>query len=37
MAVRKIKIKEFGKFMGNFLLFLYQQGINKDKLIKRLK
>ncbi len=31
------KIVAVGKFIGNFLIFLVNQGLNKDTLSKRLK
>lgn len=29
--------KDLGKFLGNFFIYLFQQGLNRDRLIKRLK
>ncbi len=29
--------KDLGKFVGNFFIFLYNQGMNKNVMIKRLK
>ena len=29
--------KDLGKFLGNFFVYLFHQGINKNKLSKRLK
>jgi hypothetical protein len=28
-------VKDAGKFIGNFFVFLFNQGINKNTLIKR--
>lgn len=29
--------KEIGKFFGNFFVYLFQQGLTTNRLIKRLK
>ncbi len=29
--------KDVGKFLGNFFIYLFEQGLNKNRLIKRLK
>lgn len=31
------KAKDLGKFIGNFFVFLFTEGLNKNKLSKRLK
>lgn len=31
------KIAIVGKFIGNFVLFLLHQGLNKNRLVKKLK
>ena len=32
-----IEVKALGKFVKNFVVFLYNQGVNKSKLRKRTK
>lgn len=32
-----VKIKAIGKLVGNFVIFLYSQGISNNRMVKRLK
>lgn len=35
--MKSTKIVAIGKLLGNFIIFLISQGMNKNKFIKRLK